>query len=380
VLVKLDGTVRPRTTSGLASGAYRGGLPIEMPPIELVPISIDEAKLERDYDRIVKLRTSGLGTKRTESGNRRFTRRTPGRIAGAAGSSAVNWETPALLEGTHTLLGFVDDIGISGAQQSPYRDAIGVNLTDPARRAALPYKHLTFRDVLSEDIQNLDLAQVAEIRPLETDAVPESHLMRYLTYRLAAAILPQAGRVSDTSGPLLTVGLGLKSGLAMSDRLTVHKPGRDDRLEFELGIREVRDDWSRATFDPAEFLFVERYDPARGDIVYRRPTRPLALAFATPKVDASGYNPPPEMRDLHQKLETWCQGLSSKLRSSLMNLNVPVVDGDTATHRVEVTLFPPDVGNWDCDATIKFIDTQSNAVAANLDVGINESQALHWKP
>lgn len=400
VVVEFNDDVRPRTD--LDYRDYPGGYPVNLPFTEVVPVSTDDKQAEYDRLRILKVRGK----------------------PGPAGK--INKETPPILAEMSQRIGFMDDADSPDPKQSPYRVLVGKDLSADGARQGLPFKSVPFRDLFGTETVKLELSKVKLIREVTSNIVPEAHRMRYITYQIAAAILPPAGRViSRGENDLLTVSLGHRSAIAVGNRLRVLRPGSSDRLDFDLQVRETQNDYSRVTFDPNEHIFADRYGPQVGDIVHRRTDQTISVAFLPFKVedtnDNAGNNnapnrgmapnrtrrsvvipqpgrivrPAPRSPDVgfraqrafneEKTTSTYITKLANELEGKLREAlrgrcNVPLADPQNATHVVEGRVTFSSDTDYLVPAHLTIKERASGKILHEIDFPFTEQEGRKWKP
>jgi len=191
------------------------------------------------------------------------------------------------------------------------------------------------------------------------------------------------------------------------------RPGVRDRLDFELHVREVPGGFARAAYDPNENLFPERYGPQAGDIVHRRPDRPVSLAVqpfgiqgdAAPADAAAAGRPrglglpnamrnaqPPQQRgqagqrnfENEKKnvvhVAKLAKDFEGKLRQALQGpCKVPLADAETATHLLygQVTFSDTD---YQMPAQLIVKERATGNIVRALDFKFTEQEGQSWKP
>lgn len=157
---------------------------------------------------------------------------------------------------------------------------------------------LVYRPLFSEDRRSLARGEVQSARAInDADDVPRADVVRFLAARIAASVLPQAGRVASVDGDEVVVSISARSGLQPGDRvrlvrrfdeagLTTDRPAgggvREELLPIRLAIREVHRNHCVAYRESSGFedVWPEDYALRVGDVVMspRSRVRPVAIA------------------------------------------------------------------------------------------------------
>ena len=116
------------------------------------------------------------------------------------------------------------------------------------RSIAEKFSHLVFlesqpdspvvqhRTLFQTNTFNTPREQIESIRPIKTiEDVPQEHILRYVTTRIAHAVLPAAGLVKQINSQAAIASIGKRDGVNSGDRLRVIRTRRAPRSLAEVG-------------------------------------------------------------------------------------------------------------------------------------------------
>jgi predicted RNA-binding Zn-ribbon protein involved in translation (DUF1610 family) len=254
--------------------------------------------------------------------------------------------------------------------------------------------------------------------------VPDAHMMRYVVWRLARAILPSAGRIESINGSEVSLDLGRDHGVKTADTLTVLRPNTLDPknakatvsvVPVKLILREVHENGSIAVIDETDSRFrspglAALPAPRAGDLVHRQLDREIHVAVLNPIVDLHSVSPATLKQygesNVHDSMDYQGRRVAELLQSALIAQRVKVVDRKdleaiqreqrlaasdphtaaqvgrikNATHVIVGTIAPSPRLNYRAPMTLKVVDVATAEVVAQIDFECTFQQVEKWRP
>lgn len=152
---------------------------------------------------------------------------------------------------------------------------------------------LTYRPLFGIDRHEISRQAISRIDWIDKDMeVPTAHQVRYMVWKLAAAILPAAGRVTNIRGDNAQITLGLRHGIKHHDTLYVLRniaplgmngSAAPTLLGTTLNVTEIHDGSSRVIISGSGLQGWEEDEGLQpDDLVITKAGRPVSIAMLAP--------------------------------------------------------------------------------------------------